>query len=241
MIPKSTIYILFSFILMYASNNSLKSQQFEFGLKGGINAANLHGTYIYKGEELILDLATNKVGARFTAGGLIRYYITSNIALQSELLYTTSGTRFHEPVTIRTQDLSISANLTLTYIAVPVLFRLSTTLPNPGKYFIQEPGFTFNVYTGGQYAYKTNAKFTGDLSGIILDLEFAESFVNDVGNQFADTDISFVAGAGFEYGVSNRFIFDIRYVVSLMDIGNDQLFPYKIRNGMVSVLIGVVL
>jgi hypothetical protein len=231
--------ILFHFILVFLLQNSLIAQRVEFGIKGGMNASYFQGTYTFEDENARFDLKP-KIGTRYSVGGLIRYNITPTISLQSELFYTTSGVRFREPVLVQEQNINILANITLTYISIPVLFRISTTLPDRGKYFYRKPGFTFNAFTGGLFAYKTNAKFEGHLSGVIAGREYNESFLNSVWDQFTDTDIGFVIGAGFEYGVSIRFTFDMRYVVSLTNIGTSPQFPRNIRNEMVSILVGTV-
>jgi len=121
-----------------------------------------------------------------------------------------------------------------------VLLRFTTTLPDRGPTFVQEPGFTYNAYTGASFAYKTNATFSGRLTGEVFGDDFGERFRNRVWNQFRDTDVSLIVGAGFEYGIQYRFTLDVRYVISVTDIGSDPQFSDDIRNGMVSVFMGVV-
>ncbi len=219
--------------------NTLQAQSFNFGFKGSVNASYFHGDYIYAGEDITLAPEA-KLSGRFSAGGLMRYNLTEVTSIQTEVLYTTRGVRFSEVVTIRNQKFSFKGDLALAYIEIPVLLRFSTGLRDRGPTFVQEPGFTFNAYTGGSVGYKTNAKFTGRLAGDIFGIDMYERFENRVWDQFADTDVSFIIGAGFEYGIRYRFTFDIRYIINVMDIGNDSHFTDDIRNGMVAVFIGGV-
>jgi hypothetical protein len=232
--------VLVIVILYFILNPSIFAQSLNFGLKGSVNASYLRGDYIYESEELNLNLGP-KLSGRFSIGGFVRYNLTGMTSIQSEILYSTRGGHFTENIEFRNQDLKIDGDLTLSYIEIPLLIRLSTSLPDRGPTFVQDPGFTFNVYAGGSFAYKTNAKFSGRLSGEVLGDDFRERFENRVWNQFKGTDYSFIVGVGFEYGVKYRFTFDLRYVMSLTDIGNDPRFPDDIRNGMISVFIGTVI
>ena len=208
------------------------ASDFNYGLKGSINASYFHGDYIYTGQTLTLD-PEPRLSTRFSGGGFIRFNFTNITSIQTELLYTSRGARFRESLEFRNQTLDLSGDLTLTYIELPVLLRFTTTLPDRGPTFVQEPGFTYNAYTGASFAYKTNATFSGRLTGEVFGDDFSERFNNRVWNQFSDTDVSFIVGAGFEYGIQYRFTLDIRYVISVTDIGNDLQFPDDIRNGMV--------
>ena len=237
---KQSRYFIIGCSLFFFFNISfVNAQALNFGFKGGVNASYFQGSYIYAGDDFTLNLNPD-LSARFSAGGLVRYNITEVTSIQSELLYTTRGVRFDQNVDLRNQTLRLKGDLTLTYMELPVFLRVSTTLPDHGKWFSPEPGFTFNAYTGGSFAYKTNAKFSGILSGEVLGDDYSERFENRVWDQFTDTDFSFIVGAGFEYGVQYRFTFDVRYVISITDIGSDPEFPDDVRNGKVSVFIGMV-
>jgi hypothetical protein len=236
---RKLFYLIRIIFLLLLYNTSLYAIDINFGFKGSINASHFHGDYVYTGETFTLD-PKPRLSPRFSAGGLVRYNLTQRISVQTELLYTTRGVRFREYVEFRNQSLELRSDLTLTYIELPVLFRITTTLPDRGPTFIREPGFTYNAYIGASLAYKTNATFSGRLTGEVYGEDFRERFKNRVWNQFSDTDISFIIGVGFEYGIRYRFTFDMRYALSIMNIGNDSQFPENIRNGMVSVFIGTV-
>jgi hypothetical protein len=237
---KRKILFLILFIsLIFLYNTSLYATDINFGFKGSINASYFHGDYVYTGEIITLDPGP-KLSTRFSAGGLVRYNFTDVTSLQTEILYTTRGVRFRETFEFRNQTLFLNGDLTLTYVELPVLLRFTTSLPDRGPTFVQEPGFTYNAYAGTSFAYKTNATFSGRLTGDIFGDDFRQRFENRIWDQFTGTDISFIIGAGLEYGIRYRFTFDVRYVLSITNIGNDSQFPEDIRNGMVSVFIGTV-
>jgi hypothetical protein len=215
----------------------MHAQSFNFGFKGSYNVTYFHGDYIYTGDQVTLGLK-QKLANRFSGGILLRYNVTSVFSIQSEVLYTTRGISFKENIDIGNLPLKLSGNLTLTYIEIPLLLRINTTLPDRGPTLVQEPGFTFNTYAGGSFGYKMNAKISGRLSGDIYGSDYNERFENVVSNQFTDTDVSFIIGAGFEYGIKYRFTFDLRYIISLIDIGNDPQFVGTIRNGMFAIFVG---
>ena len=231
------LYYVVLIVAIVIQYTTLHAQTLNYGFKGSFNASYFHGDYIYSGEEITVD-PEPKISSRFSIGGFLRYNLTNVTSIQSEILYSTRGVRFSEIVTIRDQLFRFNGHLTLTYIEIPLLLRFTTNLRDRGPTFVQEPGFTFNAYTGPSFGYKTNAKLSGRLSGDIFGIDFREEFRNSVWDQFTDTDVSFIIGAGFEYGMKYRFTFDIRYAINITDIGNDSHFPDDVRNGMVSVFIG---
>jgi hypothetical protein len=226
--------------LTFIQTASLIAFDINFGLKGSLNVSYLNGTYIYMINDIPLHF-NPRLSERLSLGGFIRYNFTGTTSIQSEILYSTRGCHYSEIFEFRNQSLKIDGELTLSYIEIPILIRFSTSLPDRGPTFVQEPGFTFNVYVGPSFSYKTNAILTGRISGDVLGEDLNERFRNRIWNQFTDNDLSIIVGAGFEYGVRYRFIFDIRYAMGLLNIGKDQQFPDDIRYGMVSVFIGTIL
>lgn len=112
---------------------SVKAQEFNFGVKGGINVAAIGGN-AYVG----LRGFGSKIS--FHLGGIAEIPLAEKISLQPELLYSSQGTRW---------DFGTSGNsLKLDYINLPVL----------GKYHILKglsaeagPLFGFLISTNGQH------------------------------------------------------------------------------------------
>lgn len=235
-----TILLITALILLVASTSY--TQVIEFGLKTGVNTSYFHGDrYTFIEEDVRLDLDPT-VGVRFTGGVVTRINITPSFAIQSEILYTTKGARFDENIEVREQILGLTGNVTLGYIEVPLLFRITTTLPDRGPLFYPKPGMTYNAYIGGVAAYRTRSTFSGQLTGNLFGAPFDEQFKNHVWNQFADFDYGVVAGAGFEYGArgETKYFIDVRYTLGLKNVGDDPQINFSLRNANVAISAGVM-
>lgn len=200
----------------------------------------MHGTFVTNAAEDIEVSLSPGLGSRFNGGGFMRYYVTPAFSIQPELMFATRGGRIKEDVDIRGRDMRIDGNLMMHYVEVPLLFRLGTSIdfPEPPRY--KPLGYTYHLLAGVAASYNTLARFNGDLSGDVFGVDFDEEFSSSVRNQFRETDLSVVAGAGFEYGRYTRFTFDIRYVLSILDINNSPATSGDLRNGTVTAMIGIL-
>lgn len=216
------------------------SQGLQYGLQIGKSYSHMYGSFVTTAAEDISVSLNPKLSSRFTGGGYLRYYITPAFSIQPELLFSTRGGRIKEDVDIRGRDMRIEGNLMMHYVEVPLLFRLGTSIdfPEPPRY--EPPGYTYHLLAGVSASYNTRARFTGDLSGDVFGVDFDEEFSNNVRNQFIDTDVSVIFGAGFEYGRDTRFTFDIRYMLSILDINNDDSVTGEIRNGTITAMMGIL-
>ncbi len=236
---KRTFFTLF---LTVSILTIAQSQIFELGLKSGVNLSYFHGdqySIIEEDVQLILDPETT---VRFTGGIIARLNITSIFSIQTEILYSTKGARFQEDIVVRGQELSFDGGVTLGYIEIPLIMRLSTTRPDRGPLFYDRPGFTFNAYGGGIAAYRTRSTFGGELTGDLFGVPFDEVFKNRVWYQFKDIDYGIVVGTGLEYGADDsiKYLLDIRYTLGLMDIGDDPQTNFSLQNGNISISAGVM-
>jgi len=240
------IKYLVTSLIIFAFNpaivNILFSQTFEFGIKSGINTSYFQGDqYSFIADDVQLSLDP-KVAIRFTGGAIARINFTPAFAMQTEILYTTKGARFNEEIDVRGQELNIEGGITLGYMEVPLLLRFSTTRRDRGPLFYPKPGMTFNAYAGGVAAYRTRSTFRGEITGDLFGLPFDEEFKNNVWYQFDDIDYGIVVGTGFEYGADDtmKYLVDVRYTLGLMDIGDDTQTHFSLRNGNISLSVGLV-
>ncbi len=211
-----------------------------YGFNASKNFSHFFGDYVVTAQDDIRVSLNSRLASRFSGGMFIRYHLTENYAIQTELRYTTHGARFTERAVIRNQDMRINGSLMMSYVEVPVLFRFGTWLPKPDPPRYHPPGYTYHGVAGISLGYNTFSRFSGDLSGDLFGVDFNESFSDRVRNEFNDTDVSLVIGVGFEYGRLAKFTFDIRYIVSLLDIGKDPKLSGDIRHGTISTSIGVL-
>jgi hypothetical protein len=215
-------------------------QGLQYGLQIGKSYSHMHGSFVTTAAEDITVSLNPKLSSRFSGGGFLRYYITPGFSIQPEILFASRGGRIKEDVNIRGRDMRIDGNLMMQYIEIPVLFRFGTWIPIPEPPRYQPPGYTYHAFTGLSVAYNTKSRFSGDLKGDVFGVDFDEEFSNSVRDQFRDTDLSVIIGAGFEYGLRTRFTFDIRYVLSILDIGETPGVNREIRNGTITAMFGVL-
>ncbi|CAM4130720.1 porin family protein [Zobellia nedashkovskayae] len=106
---KKLVFFLTALLTITAIN----AQDFNFGVKGGINIASVGGS-------AYSSLGSLGTKVSFHLGGVAEFPITEKISVQPELLYSSQGTRWN----YGTND----DNLKLDYINLPIL----------GKYYILE-------------------------------------------------------------------------------------------------------
>nr|WP_314839893.1 porin family protein [uncultured Flavobacterium sp.] len=80
------------------------AQETKFGVKGGLNLANLSGD---------VEDSSSKIG--FNVGGFVEIKVSDKFAIQPELLFSTQGAKFEEGG----EDLKIN----LSYVNIPVMAK----------------------------------------------------------------------------------------------------------------------
>lgn len=113
------------------------AQSVKFGVKGGLNFANLTG-----------DAEDNSMRVSFHVGGLAEIKLTNKFAIQPELLFSSQGAKF---------DTNTSEKLVydLSYINIPVMAKFYAT---PQFYLEAGPQISFIV--------SAKAKYDGDSEDI---------------------------------------------------------------------------
>lgn len=216
-----------------------QARDIEYGFTLARNISYLHGNYINAEEDIFIAMDPG-FSWNYDAGAYLRFNLTQAFSIQPELYYTTRGTQFNEDVIIRNQEMRIDGRLSMSHIELPMLFRLANRKPIPEPPVYVRPGYSFNVFSGFSISYNTRSRFSGDLSGDVFGVDFDEEFSSDVRHQFSDTDINFITGAGMEYGRDTRFTAEIRYKLSVLDIGSDPEFREDMRFSTLSLGMGVV-
>jgi len=231
-------YLFLLPFLLLASPAS--SQGLQFGLQVGKSYSHMLGSFVTTEPEDVRLSLDPYLESRFSGGAYMRYYVSPTFSIQPELLFSTRGGRIKEDVNIRGLDLRIDGNLMMHYIEVPLLFRFGTYIDFPPHPRYEPPGYTYHFLFGVSGSYNTRARFSGDLRGDVFGADFDEEFSENVRRQFADTDLSAIIGLGFEYGRDTRFTFDIRYVLSILDINDNPAENGDIRNGTITAMMGIL-
>lgn len=176
----------------------------KFGVKGGVNFSNMYTD----------DVDDENVLTGFNVGVFAKLPITTNIAIQPELSYTTKGSE----LTYNNTFAQGKAKFRLNYIEAPILLVVNLTE-------------NFNVHAGPYLAYLIDGKSTNDSDANFFDSE--EELDNDDFNKF---DAGLSAGLGFDF---DSFSIGARYNYGLTTVGKERNFEgttYTVPDGKNSVL-----
>jgi opacity protein-like surface antigen len=172
------IYLLLVILLAVNLTNAQKA---SFGLKGGLNIANLN----VSGEgSPSMNSVTN-----FHIGGFVEIMLNKKVSLQPELLYSKQGAKFNQLVDVEGTLYDTSNTLKFSYINIPLMV----------KYY---PDSKFFIEAGPQIGFLTAAKIEVEVSGF-------GSGEDDVKDSFNAIDFGLGLGAGYNF--TKQFSANIRY------------------------------
>ena len=200
-------------LIIVCGLQAIKAQKTSFGIKGGLNYSNFHGS------NEVIDLFESigsgyKYKAGFHAGVFVKVDLSNKFYLQPELLISFQGSKQdNENVELSdafgnelTNSLDVRINTNLIYVALPIM----------GKYYVDE---NFSVEFGPQLGYmlsgKINHKVT-DSGGL------SDEFLADI-NAEGDFDIENTnnldlgINLGVGYDLTNELGIGIRYNYGLTE------------------------
>lgn len=188
----------------------VSAQEVKFGIKTGFNLSNWTGDT--KGSNLIYIVGIN-------AGGFAEIKVSERFAIQSEILYSTQGTKNKNYAAYLGNRLyKGDIKMDLSYINIPVMFRYSTD----GKSFME---------AGPQIGFLTSAKTRTKLDG------YAQTVDEDVKKIFKSLDFGINVGAG--YNISDHLLINLRYYIGLANIAKTESGDdTKIHNSVFSLSMG---
>lgn len=155
------------------------------------------------------DIENNSFKAGFAGGIFANYSITDEFGLTGQLLYSQQGANF--------ELANVENKIKLDYLQVPVL----------GAYYFGKDKFRPKVLLGPQFGFLLSAK---DKDGNDLDPN---------GQIYETSDISIVAGAGFNYNLAPKIWLnaDVRYNFGTSNIS--KVAGNELRNQYFAVMVGV--
>ena len=182
-----------SFGMLHAQENVTT----EFGIKGGLNMSNLYTD----------DADDENVLFGFNAGVYATLPVSSMVAIQPELLFTTRGSELEYNNALFEGNTKFKLN----YIELPLLVRVNVT-PN------------FNIHAGGYASYLVSSKIESEGS-------FASEFEIDTDdlNKF---DAGLAAGIGVDF---NPLSVGLRYNYGLTTIVKDGDDSSDLKNSNLSL------
>jgi hypothetical protein len=172
-----------------------QEKQISFGVKGGINMANLVlDPEPTKGPDNLMGIA---------AGGMLSFNLSPAMCLDGEVLYIQKGCSSDTEGELCNSE----ADTKLSYIMISPMLRFK----------FHAASFTPYIMGGAEFGFLMSAKSTGtsDCGGD------TEDFDVDVKDYYKGTDmgVSFGAGVEFPLGTSALF-FEGRYAMGLADISD---------------------
>ena len=148
------------------------AQETKFGVKGGLNVANLSG-----------DIEDNSSKVGFHVGGFVEIKVSDKFSVQPELLFSTQGAKFEESGS----GFSYESKYNLSYLNIPVM----------AKYYAADK---FSLELGPQIGFLTSAKddYTATESGVTVS---GNEDIKDI-FESVDFGLNFGAGYDFTENLS---------------------------------------
>lgn len=178
-------------VLVLAAVSQIQAQENSpsLGIKGGYNMSNLYTE----------DVDDQNVLSGFNVGLFATLPLSSSVALQPELIYSTKGAELQYD-NLFAQG---TAKFRLNYIEVPVLIKANLTK-------------NFNIHFGPYAAFLVDSKITnqGQDGNINFEQEIDKEDLNTV-------DYGVAAGVGFDF---DSFGIGARYNYGLSTVGKERTF-----------------
>ncbi len=211
-------------VLALAAFGTANAQEFKFGVKAGVNLANLKTD--------LVDDAKMKVG--FNAGALGELMITDKFGLQAELLYSMQGAKTEDfedygfGETYRSED-----KITLSYVNLPILAKYYIV-----KGFHVEAGPQLGILVSAKDKYETTETYE-DFDGTLVTEKYSET--EDIKDDLKGIDFSFNIGLGYDF--TENFFAGARYNIGLTNIYDVNDFglgftSFDAKNNVLSINFG---
>lgn len=199
----------------------MNAQDYRFGLKTGFSAVTQTGNFVFSEGNIDVDLSSGYM-AGYTLGLFTRLTLDNNLRLIAELNYSRYGATYDGSFSFQNQQIFTKSETGIRYLQVPVMVEWHTNPPDLGPYRYQRPYWTW-IAKGGLYGgYRFDAVFSGTNTAQILGVDFESEFRNDVTDSFKAFDAGLTIGGGLEYGLKQKYGFEARIVIGLLNVGNEM-------------------
>ena len=187
------------------------AQEVEFGVKGGINIANI----VSKD-----DSADSKVG--FHVGAFAEIKISDKFSIQPELLFSTQGATAKETVYVEGAFYNGEVKFNLSYINVPVM----------AKFYVAKG---FSLEAGPQIGFLTSAKGDVEVSQVGGGPVIKQT--QDIKEMFNTVDFGLNFGLGYKF--TEKFSAGARYNLGLSDLNKEgDSDQNSIKNSVIQISVG---
>lgn len=190
------------FILLLFSSFSFA--QMQFGVKAGLNIANIGGS---DADKLVGQSLDSKTG--FSGGVFFNYQFNKLFAIQPEAYYSMKGATYKES--------GVELTITLDYIEIPVLLKL--LIPVEGS------NIKPTIFAGPAIGFNTTHKMKLEYNGQTVEQDIQNT-------KSTDFSLMFGGGLGFMMG-KNELGVDVRYILGLSTL-DDSSDAFDLKNNVIN-------
>lgn len=209
------------------------AQDIKFGVKAGVNIANLAGDYPSKsGDYLTLEAGPI---TSFHFGGFVEFQLNDKINFAPELLFSRQGNDLEtkgspwNPPTASFQTISFKQSPSLLYLNIPFMFKYEVV----NKLHLEVgPQIGFLLSAKSKWEYK-NEDAPEENSSITVDL-LNDGIYKFSGQQIYvergmnGTDLSFNFGAS--YDITEKFLVQFRYTAGLVAVDSKSQLQAEVKS-----------
>ncbi len=185
---------------------SLSAQDISFGVKGGVNFANIAGDF---GAGDLYDDNDTKMKVGFHIGGLAEIMLSEKFALQPELLFSMQGAKSEYDYDDGFDSESFESKINLSYINLPIMAKF---------YPIENLAIEMGPQVGFLVSAKSDYESTYTTGGVTV----SESGDDDVKDQYKGIDFGLNFGAS--YKLDSGLFFSARYNLGLTKVDDDDYY-----------------
>jgi hypothetical protein len=218
---KTIAWLLTTLIITFGTPSHSQAQEYGFGVKTGLTVVTQTGNFIFNDGDINVDLDSGYM-AGYTLGLLTRLTIDNNLRLLAEINYSRYGAAYDGSFVFQNQQIFTKSETGVRYVQVPVMVEWHTNPPDLGPYRYQRPYWSWTVKGGLYGGYRADAVFSGTNTARILGVDFESDFSNNVTDSYKAFDAGVTFGGGVEYGLTRKYGFETRFVMGVLDVGNEM-------------------
>ena len=217
---KTIAGLLTALIITVCAPIHSQAQDYRFGVKTGFLSVTQTGNFIFSDGGINVDLDSGYMSG-YTLGLFTRLTIDNNLRLLTEINYSRYGAAYDGSFVIQNQQIFTQSTTGVRYVQVPVMVEWYTDPPDLGPYRYQRPYWSWIVKGGLYGGYRIDAVFSGTNTARILGVDFESDFSNGVTDSYKAFDAGVTIGGGVEYGLTRKYGFETRFVMGVLDVGNE--------------------
>ncbi len=204
------VFLVLAMFAMIGSAVAQDAPKMHFGIKGGLNLANMSGD---GWDQAAVEMETQfddkyKMGFAFGLAAELPLG-ESGLVLQPEVLYVMKGAKTEFPEMVA-EGYDITLEVKHDYIEIPVLIKYNVAT---------QGGIAPSFFAGPIAAFNVSAKMEWDGVPAEASDELPDGDIENV--KSVDFGVTFGAGFGMAVGESSKLTFDVRYTLGMADMYDD--------------------